>query len=105
MVYAIYTTENFDKEMMKLENPEQERIQKIFLQLKDNPYVGDPLRYKFLREKRIKEKRIYFLIYDDLMAVLIVALSDKKTQQEVIDHIVRDLDLFKSYLKEQIEKN
>ena len=60
--YKVFTTEGFDKEKGKLTKEEERRVEKIFLQLKDNPYVGDQLRYRFLREKRIKEKRIYYLI-------------------------------------------
>jgi len=78
MTYVIYTTESFDKETAKLPQNDKERIKKIFLQLKENPYVGDQLQYRYLREKRIKEKRIYYLVYDDLQAVLVVAISGKK---------------------------
>src|SRR3990167_7900297 len=53
--YGVYTTKGFDEEVDKLEKIEQERINKLFPKLKENPYVGDPLRYKFFREKRIKK--------------------------------------------------
>jgi len=105
MPYSVYTSENFDREMNKLSKDEQDRIQKIFLQLKENPYVGDQLRYKFLREKRLDEKRIYWLVYDELLAVLVVAISGKKTQKETIDYIVRYLEEFKLYLKEKLMKD
>ncbi len=62
--------------------------------------MWDQIRYKFFREKRIKEKRIYYLVYDDLMLVLIVAISDKKTQEETINKIV---EYFKEY-REHSEK-
>ena len=97
MVYTVYTTENFEREMKKLSGENNERIRKLFLQIKDNPYVGDQLRYKFLREKRI-----YYLVYDELLAVLIVAISGKKEQKETIDHIVQYLEQYKEYLKERI---
>lgn len=41
MTHAVYTTKSFDKEAEKLSYGIQKRIQKIFLQIKDNPYVGD----------------------------------------------------------------
>lgn len=97
--YAIYTTESFDRDVLKLSFFRQRRIKKIFMQLKKNPYVGNQLKYKFLREKRIKEKRIYYLVYDNLNAVLIVAISGKKTQQETIDYIIKYLDEYGIYLK------
>jgi mRNA-degrading endonuclease RelE of RelBE toxin-antitoxin system len=103
MVYSVYTTETFDREMLQLQQSEQERIQKIFLQLKENPYIGDQLRYRHLREKRIKEKRIYYLIYNDLRSVLVVAISGKKNQQTTINHIVGNFDDYKIYLEKLIK--
>lgn len=47
MAYSVYTTDSFEKELIKFSNQDKEIIQKIFLQLKDNPYVGDSIRYKF----------------------------------------------------------
>ena len=102
MTYSIYTTENFDKEVIKFKIDDK-RLQKIFLQLKENPYIGDQLRYKNLREKRINEKRIYYLVYDDLKCVLVVATSDKKSQQETINHIIDCFDEYKKYLEKIIK--
>ena len=99
MTYSVYTTENFEKEIDKLSNVDRKIIQKIFLQLKENPYVGDAIKYRFFREKRIKEKRMYYIIYDDLSAVLVVAFGGKKEQQETIEEIIRYLPEFKKYLK------
>jgi len=99
MSYAVYTTENFEKEMNKLSPEDIRQIQKIFFQVKENPYVGDQLRYKHLREKRIREKRIYYFVYDDLMSVLFAAISGKKDQQETINHLIKYLDDYKIYLE------
>jgi len=104
MAYAVYTTDNFRKEIEKLSNSDKEIIQKIFLQLKENPYVGDQIRYRFFREKRVREKRIYYLVYDDLSAVLVVAFGGKKAQQETIDEIVKCFPEFKQYLQNQLNQ-
>ena len=88
MVYAVYTAQSFDKEVAKLPKGDQEIIQKMFSKIRDNPYASDQLRYRNLREKRIREKRIYYLVYDDLRAVLVVAVSGKKDQQATINHII-----------------
>jgi len=96
MNYAVYTLDVFEKEMNKLSQSYIPKIKKIFLQLKDNPHVGDVIRYKFFREKRIEEKRIYYLVYDDLKIVLMVAIGRKKAQKETIDKIV---NYFKEYRK------
>lgn len=105
MTYEVYTTKSFDKETKKLSKDEQERMQKIFLQLKENPYVGDQLQYRHLREKRIREKRIYYLVYDDLSAVLVVAVSGKKNQQATINHIIDNFDEYKKYLEKLLKES
>jgi len=104
MVYAVYTTETFEKEIEKLSDFDKKRIEKIFLQFKENPYVGDQIRYNFFREKRVREKRIYSLVYDNLSAVLVVAFGGKKAQQETINKIVQDLPEFKIYLKKLLRE-
>ena len=100
MVYSVYTIETFDKETEKISRDYRLAIDKIFLQLKESPYVGDQIRFRFFREKRIKEKRIYYLVYDNLNAVLIVAFGGKKAQQETIDEILRLLPEFRKYMND-----
>ena len=105
MVYAVYTTESFEKEIKKLPDSDKSIIQNIFLQLKENPYVGDQIRYRFFREKRIREKRVYYLVYDDLSAVLVVAFGGKKAQQETIDRIIALLPEYRIYLQKLLKEN
>ena len=97
MTYTVYTLNVFDKEMNKFSESDKGLVQKIFLQLKDNPYVGDQIRDRFFREKRFREKRIYYLIYDDLKIVLMVAIGGKKAQQETIDEIIKYFKEYREY--------
>jgi len=46
MTYAIYITENFEKEIFTLSEKDK-KIKKLFQKLKNNPYVDDQIRYKF----------------------------------------------------------
>ena len=62
--------------------------------------MGDSIKYKFFREKRIKEKRIYYIIYEEFSTVLIVAVGGKKEQQNTINEIIKLLPEFKVYIKE-----
>lgn len=57
MVYKVYTTETFEKEISRLPKSEVKKIKRIYAQLKKNPYVGDIIRYYFFREKRLEEKK------------------------------------------------
>lgn len=102
MVYVVYTTDSFEKELECLNPSDKEIIQKIYLQLKENPYVGDQIRYRFFREKRLREKRLYFLVYDDISLVLVVAFGDKKAQQETIDEIIKLFPEFRRYAENLI---
>lgn len=105
MVYSVYTTESFDKEFNKLPSSDKKIIEKMFSQLKENPNTGDQLRFPFFREKRLREKRVYYLIYDDLSAVLMIAIGGKKAQQSTIDQIVKLLPELKEYMKKQLESS
>lgn len=97
MDYSVYVTKNFEKEISFLSEKEKRTINKIFQKLKTNPCSGDAIRYKFFREKRLKEKRIYYLVYDDLKIVLIVAFGGKKMQKETIDKIVKNFPKYREY--------
>jgi mRNA-degrading endonuclease RelE of RelBE toxin-antitoxin system len=104
MTYAVYTTERFEKEIEKLPESDKEIIKKIYSQLAANPYIGDQIRFRFFREKRLREKRVYYMVYDDLAAVLIVAFGGKKAQEETIDKIAENFSEFRRYL-ENLLKN
>jgi hypothetical protein len=97
MSYAVYTLNVFDKEINKLSIFDKKIIENMYLKLKENPYIGDQIRYKFFREKRIREKRIYFLIYDDLKIVLMIAIGGKKAQEETINEIVKYFPEYRKY--------
>ena len=97
--YAVFRTPIFGKKLESFSNDFKDQIEKIEDQLEDNPYVGKPLNVKWFREKRLGEKRIYYLIYDDLKAVYIITISGKKDQQKTINTIRLFLDKY----REEIE--
>lgn len=78
---------------------EQIEIKKIILDLViDGDKKGKSLGYSFFREKKIQHKRIYYLIYEELNVILLVAGSDKKTQQKTINTIKNLLPKYKEYV-------
>ncbi len=103
-MYRVYRTETFDKLVKKLSKEEQKQITRIENQLKANPFVGKPLGHRFFREKKIAGKRIYYLIYKDMVLVLLVGLSDKKTQQATITEIKDKLPEYYMAIKEILKK-
>lgn len=102
MTYEIYTTKEFDKDFSKLDSSIQRAIGNEIEQLEKNPYVGKPLGYKFFREKKIKNYRFYYLIYDEYVVVFIIALSDKKDQQRSINSIKALIPFYKSEIKKKL---
>jgi|SRR3989344_5240787 len=103
LVYKVFRTQEFERLMKKfLSGSEQERLEDIEDEISEKGFTGDPLGLRFLREKRISGKRIYFLVYEEFKAVLMVSISDKKTQQETIDKIKVFLPEFKKLMEEFI---
>ena len=95
MAYRIFVTRGFEKDFEKLSREEQKRVENVKEQLKENPFVGKPLGYSFFREKKVGEKRLYYLIYASRVIVLIVAYGGKKSQQATINAIKASLKQFK----------
>ena len=89
----------FEEEFRKLPKVGQERIEKFEGHLSENPFAGKPLGFIFFREKRLDGKRVYYLIYRDLIAVLMVAISDKKDQQTKINIIKTRLGYYYQLVK------
>jgi|SRR3989344_5248827 len=94
MVYAIYKTEAFAKIFESLEVAERDWITKIVGQLKENPHAGKPLGFPWFREKKFGGKRLYYLIYNELGKILIVAFGNKKEQKLIIQSVLRNLDAY-----------
>lgn len=103
MMFHVIATETYLEELKKWDKRSREEAEKLPVKLKSNPSSGKPLGYPFLREKRIHEKRIYYIVYEDLKLVLLVATSGKKNQQATINHIKENLEAFKE-VAEDISK-
>ncbi len=105
-MYRVFTTEEFDKDFNKLDNSEQIRIHKTIAQLKEQGgSVGKPLSgLSFFKEKKLNGKRIYYLFYENYKVILIIAISDKKTQQVTINSILIDMAEYQRYVLETICK-
>lgn len=102
-MFVVIGTPTYLASIEKWPKVDKESAEKIPQQLKENPFFGKPLGYTFLREKRIRERRVYYLVYEELELVLLVASSGKKDQQATIDHIKNSLDEFRA-VAENISK-
>ena len=103
-MFIVIGTDTYIKEIDKWPKQDKEAALKIPSHLKENPLVGKPLGYPFLREKKIRERRAYYLLYEDLSLVLLVATSGKKNQQATIDHIKKNLHEFRKVAENIIKQ-
>lgn len=104
--FRIFTTEEFDEEFKYLDKSGQIKVNKIFKQLKESgDKIGKPLSgLSFFREKKFGNKRLYYLVYNDISIILTVALSDKKTQQTTINKILLDISEYQLYVFDVLRK-
>lgn len=103
--YKIYHSARFDRELSKFDQNFQNRIDKIEDQLVENPYSGTPLGLKWFREKRYDKYRIYYTIYENIKCVFMVAISEKKDQQKVINTIRLLSDLLKKEIEDLVNED
>ena len=106
MSYRVFKLPIFDKRANKLFNKrELKNIENMVEKLKFNPYRGKILTYPFFREIKINDKRIYFLIYEEIAIILLVSSSNKKTQQDTINIIKKYLSEYKKYAYQLYKNN
>jgi hypothetical protein len=103
-MFKVIGTNTYLEEIEKWPKSDRMIAEKLPEKLAANPHSGSSLGYPFLREKRIKEKRVYYLIYDDLQLVLLVAVSGKKDQQATIEHVKENLDEYKKVAEDIIKQ-
>jgi len=101
--FKIFHSSRFDRDLSKLDKSVQDQLDKIEDQLIENPYVGRSLNVRWFREKKIGKHRIYYLIYDDYISLIMVGVSEKKDQQKVINTIRLLFEHFKEELERLME--
>lgn len=103
-MYRVFRSEWYENKLSKLDKSYQDRIFKFEQSLKIEPYNGKPLGYKFFREKKFNGKRMIFLIYEKHQSIFLITLTDKKAQQQEIDLIKANLDLYKEEIEKRIKE-
>ncbi len=102
-MFRVFTTDEFDNRFDNLDESEKKAVRKILGKLREQGgIVGKPLRVPYFREKKFEGKRLYFLVYDDFMVLLAVAISDKKAQQETINKILSRINDYKEIVLERL---
>ncbi len=86
--------EEFAKQYGKIEKDEKNWIEKIRSQLAENLDVGKPLRFNWFREKKFKDKRLFYLINESTHKALLLFFKGKKEQQDIITHIIANKEAY-----------
>ena len=87
----------FQEKRKKFDQDETEWIQKMIEQLHQTFEVGKPLGTKWFKEKKYRNKRLYFLIYPWLNLVILVGYGTKKDQEQMIQIILKNKDAYMAY--------
>ena len=85
-MYEIFATNSFKEIYETLDKSEKDWIEKTKNNLREYP-TGKPLGFKWFREKKYLNKRLYFLVDDNEKKILLVSFASKKEQQEVINFV------------------
>jgi len=102
-MYRVFRSEWYETKFNKLNSFEQKRLANFEQSLKQEPYVGKPLGFKFFREKKFGGKRMLFLIYDEHKCIFLVTITDKKAQQHDINLIKANLEIYKREIEKSIK--
>ncbi len=101
-MWELRETNEFEHKFEELPPDIKERFEDQIKKLRENPYgLGKPLGYPWFRELRNDKFRVYYLIYDQLVVVLFVGISDKKNQQAVINIVKNNLKMFKEFVEKK----
>ena len=99
-MWELRETSEFEHKFEELPLDIKGKFENQIKKLEENPYaLGKPLGYPWFREIRNDKFRVYYLIYDQQVLILFVGVSDKKTQQVVINVIKSNLKVFKEFVE------
>ena len=102
--HKVYESKIFSDKLINMPQEFKDWVEKIESQLVSNPFVGKPLGADWFREKKHEKYRIYYLVYEEFVAVFMVNLSEKKDQQKVINTIKLFLEMYREELMELKKK-
>jgi mRNA-degrading endonuclease RelE of RelBE toxin-antitoxin system len=102
--FRVFRSKHYKNKLLKIDKSEKDIIMKFEQSLKEQPFSGKPLGYNFFREKKIHNKRVLFLVYEEHKCIFLITITDKKAQQHEIDLIKENLQLYKKELENLLNK-
>lgn len=102
MVYKVIISEYLEQKLKKIRFSQRKRLEKLKKKLQENPFAGKKLGYN-LFEKKWGPFRIYYIIFEDILIVILVDFSRKKEQRTIIDYILSNWNEITKELKEKYQ--
>ncbi len=78
-------------------------VEKIKNQLKLNLSVGKPLRYRWFREKKFRNKRLFYFINAETKRALLMAFVCKKDQKRIINYLLFNKERYLKFLSDSFD--
>lgn len=98
-MFRVFKTVEYDKKFSKLDNKEQQIVLAFENKISELPYIGKHLGVPYFREKKFNGKRVLFIVDNETERVLIINLTDKRTQDEDIADTFLKLKHYCGYLR------
>ncbi|NJL43832.1 MAG: hypothetical protein HC945_00695 [Nitrosarchaeum sp.] len=97
LVYRLVPSQDFERWLAhhKHDRAELERVEHEIMHVVQDPHTGKPLGFPGFHEKNFGPKRILYVIFDDLGAVFVVDVTDKKHQEEEIGMVRASMGEFR----------
>jgi len=95
----VYEAETFSELRLLLNKVEQERVERIKDQLRENLFQGKPLHFSWFREKRMNGKRVYYFINEHTRKAVLAAFGEKKYQQRIINELLANREYYFQLLR------
>jgi mRNA-degrading endonuclease RelE of RelBE toxin-antitoxin system len=103
-MYRVFRSAWYEKKLRKLDGSEQKRVEEFEKSLKLEPNSGKPLGYKFMREKKFNGKRLIYLIFEEYSSIFLVTITNKKLQQDEIDKVKLNYNLYKDEIIRKLKE-
>ena len=106
MSYHLIQTDTYKEDYAYSDIQNQQRATRFCDQLELNPLqVGKPLGFKWFREKKFNGNRLYYLVYEEWQAVLLVGMSTKKDQSNTISKIRSMIPEYHTFVYSYLKEN
>lgn len=89
--FKVIITDTLKEKLFKIKFQDWKRLDNLKRKLETNPFAGKRLAYS-LFEKKWGSFRIYYIILEKILLVIIIDYTHKKEQRTAINYIIENWD-------------